>query len=188
MKKIQGFQDSPLTRKGKQLIEEWGATLSQWKWHRIVASDLGRVQQTVEILNRSLNLPIHFEHRLREQSWGEWEGLTIPYIRENFPQELERRVALGWEFSAPGGESRNYLRKRLFTLLKQLHSNYPGEKILIVCHQGVIKATLYHIAGRAFLPEEDPLVQHNSFHLITCNKGDFTSRKLNIPRDYKSED
>lgn len=185
-KMIQGSADSPLSAKGQQQIGQWGDTLSQWNWNQIVASDLGRVRQTVEILNTRLQLPTTFDIRLREQSWGQWEGLTIGFIKENHKQELERQVALGWDFSAPEGETRASVRKRAVTTLQDLHDKFPGQKILIVCHQGVIKSLLYHITGRAFLPGEDPLIQHNSFHLITCHLHQFNVQKLNIPRSHDS--
>lgn len=184
-KKIQGYGDSPLTDNGILQTEEWGQTLTQWKWHRIVASDLGRVRQTVAILNHSLQLPVAYNASLREQSWGEWEGLTINTIKQIHKAELERRVALGWEFSPPGGESRNEVRKRVFSSLLDLHHRFRDQKILVICHHGVIKTILYHITGREFLPGEDPLLHHNNFHLIRCEKGCFSTAQLNIPRTFR---
>lgn len=178
--------DSPLTARGRSQIDQWGTTLGQWHWDRIVASDLGRVVETVEILNKKLHLPITYDTRLREQSWGRWEGLTLPHIHENFSQDLALRVAKGWGFSAPGGESRDAVRQRVQGILTEISSNFPGEKILIICHQGVIKALIYHLMNRAFLPEEDPLLQVNGFHLVALESGVFSINKLNIPRSFRS--
>jgi broad specificity phosphatase PhoE len=183
-KRIQGSEDSPLSAKGEQQIGQWAQTLCQWHWDRVVASDLGRVRQTVEIVNRSLALPVQYNSQLREQSWGDWEGLTIPHIKKHFSDELQRQIARGWKFSAPGGETRASVRDRVFATLLELHRQYPGQKILIICHHGVIKAVLYQIAGRAFLPDEDNLIEHNNFHLIDCCRGSFSSRQLNIPRTF----
>lgn len=181
-KRIQGSCNSPLTPKGISQTKEWAHILHQWEWDQIYASDLGRVKQTVAILNESLQLPTYFDERLREQNWGEWEGLTIPSVKRDFKQELRRRVALGWEFSAPGGESRTSVLNRVFEALEQIVKEAPRKKTLIVCHQGVIKAILYHLSGREFLPEEDPLIQHNNFHLLSYDKNTFDILRLNIPR------
>ena len=181
-KKIQGSEDSPLTTAGKNMVSEWAMTLQQWNWDRIYASDLGRVRQTVEILNKTLRCTVQYDKRLREQKWGEWEGLTISQIKKQFTEDLDRRVALGWEFKAPGGETRSAVRQRVFNALKEIAANHPDENILIVCHQGVIKSVLYHITGRAFLPGEDPLLRHNCFHRITCSRDSFSPLELNIPR------
>lgn len=181
-KRIQGFSNSPLTAKGISQTKEWAETLQQLEWDQIYASDLGRVKQTTAILNESLQLPTFFDTRLREQNWGKWEGLTIPVIKKDYKEELKKRVALGWGFSAPGGETRSSVLKRVFEVLQSISNNNPGKKTIIVCHQGVIKAILYHLSNRQFLPEEDPLIQHNNFHIISCTKNKFNIERLNIER------
>jgi probable phosphoglycerate mutase len=181
-KKIQGSGDSPLTEEGRQQTAEWIGILKEYRWDRILASDQGRVRETVAILNRGLNLPTTYDSRLREQNWGNWEGLTIPSIRKNYKAELARRVAMGWNFSAPGGESRHTVKERVLAALIEAAESRPGQRILVVCHQGVIKSALYHITGRDFLPGEDPLMHHNRLHIISCDGNSFSTVQLNIPR------
>lgn len=182
LKKIQGSGDSPLTKKGREETDQWVKTIQKYHWDRIIASDLGRVKETVAILNSRLQLPVSFDQRLREQNWGDWEGLTIPYIKENYREDLARRVAMGWNFSAPGGETRNAVKDRVLAALYESAIKWPGQKILVICHQGVVKSVLYFITKREFLPGEDPLLQHNRLHLITCTGKNFAAEELNIPR------
>ena len=182
LKKIQGSADSPLTARGRHDTRNWVKTLQLYHWDRIIASDLGRVRATVDILNRELGLPVSFDARLREQHWGDWEGMTIPSIQENLKEELARRVARGWHFSAPGGESRLAVKDRVLTTLLECAQTWPGQKILVVCHQGVVKSVLYFLLGREFLPEEDPLLHHNRLHLIGCSEQRFSLLELNISR------
>ncbi|BHH84399.1 histidine phosphatase family protein [Desulforhopalus sp. 52FAK] len=181
-KKIQGLKNSPLTPWGISQTRAWLPTLQKWDWDQIYASDLGRVKQTVALLNEGLHIPFHFDVRLREQNWGDWEGRTIASIRAEQAEQLKTRVARGWDFSAPGGETRASVRDRVFTVLKEIADNSPGKKTLIVCHQGIIKAILYHLSNRAFLPEEDSIVKANNLHLITHNDNIFTIDTLNIER------
>ena len=131
-KRIQGSGNSPLTPKGVARTREWAKTLQQWQWDQIHASDLGRVKQTVSILNETLQLPVFFDKRLREQHWGEWEGLTLSSIKTDHKTELERQIARGWEFTAPGGEARYTVRDRVFDCLQQIVIECPGKKILYV--------------------------------------------------------
>lgn len=182
-KRIQGFGDSPLSAEGREQTAGWVATLQAHRWDRILASDLGRVRETVAILNSRLQLPVDHDPRLREQDWGEWQGLTLPYVQQAFREELARRVALGWEFSAPGGESRNVVKDRVFSALREAAGKWPGDSILVVCHQGVIKTALYHITGRDYLPGEDPLLHHNRLHIIGLFDSGFAPVQLNIPRN-----
>lgn len=182
LKKVQGSADSPLTAGGREQTEEWGLTLQRFQWTRILCSDLGRVKETVAILNRTLSLPVEIDQRLQEQCWGDWEGMTIPDITRQFHEELTRQIARGWNFTAPGGESRAAVRDRLFTALIDAAARWQGQRILVVCHQGVIKSALYHLTGREFLPGEDPLLQHDSLHLVRWNGKQFRPLELNIPR------
>jgi broad specificity phosphatase PhoE len=182
LKKIQGSKDSPLTAKGKEQTSKWAKVLTSYGWDRIIGSDQGRVRETVSILNRELQLPVTFDRRLREQHWGVWEGMTIADIQEKYREDLARRVAMGWKFSAPGGETRFTVRDRILTTLLESAKESPGQKILVVCHQGVVKAAIYSITGREFLPGEDPLLQHNKLHIIRCTGQDFAAVRLNIAK------
>jgi broad specificity phosphatase PhoE len=183
LKKIQGLADSPLSPAGRKQTAEWTRVLANYGWQRIVASDQGRVVETVAILNREWQLPISHDPRLREQHWGEWEGLTIPTIEREFAAELQTRIALGWQFAPPGGESRAAVRDRALAALRAAAGTWPGEKILVVCHQGVIKTTLYHLTNRAFVPGADPRLHHDRLHLIACHAGQFDPVRLNIARN-----
>ena len=165
-KMIQGQQDSPLSPAGQQEAARWGRKLVPYSWQRILCSDLGRAQETSELINQTLNLPIHRDERLREQNWGEWTGMTLAGIREQQLKQLEKQVRSGWLFKPTGGESREAVLKRSLAALENAHTSWPGEKILIVCHEGVIKCLLYHLAGRKFLPEEPPLIKPKQLHFL----------------------
>ena len=178
--RIQGSGNSPLTEEGREGVKEWIPLLKTYGWNRIIASDLGRVKQTVEIINRKLQLPVSFDPRLQEQHWGDWEGLKLSTIRSEMAEELSARIPLGWDFSAPGGETRRAVNLRTKQALLEYTHRYPGEKILIVCHQGVIKCLLYELTNRKFVPEEDALLNHNALHLLKSEEKGFSIIKLNI--------
>ena len=180
LKKIQGSADSPLSAAGKKQTAAWAESLKKSGWDRIIASDLGRVRATVAILNEKLHLPVIFDAQLREQHWGEWEGMTLPDVQQHCREDLARRVAMGWEFAAPGGETRRAVKDRVLATLRRGAQQWPGQKILVVCHRGVIKSVLYAFDGRDFLPGEDPLLQHNRLHLISYNGEDFAPLQLNV--------
>ena len=186
-KRVQGLGDSPLTKEGKRQIEYWSTFLATMDFNRIIASDLGRVRQTVDILNQRLDLPVYFEPALREQSWGEWEGMTVADVQENFSTRLEQEVERGWNFTAPGGESRAAVRDRATQALETCHNRFRGERILVVCHLGVIKCLLYALAGRSFLPHEPKLIEGNRLHEITFDSNGMHIGRLNIGNSLQQE-
>ncbi|MDW7771567.1 MAG: histidine phosphatase family protein [Desulfobulbaceae bacterium] len=167
-KKIQGQLDSPLSPAGREQAAAWGKELSGFSWQRILCSDLGRARETAALINEALNLPVMVEPKLREQDWGQWSGMTLAELRNSAPGLLLRQVRSGWNFRPPGGESRQEVLERCLPVLQEAGTSYPGERILVVCHEGVIKCLLYHLLGRRFLPEEPKKIQGFHLHLLEC--------------------
>jgi len=178
-KRVQGHGDSPLTPQGVSTLKRWASQLGQENWQRILCSDLGRVQQSVEVLNETLGLPVTIDKNLREQHWGEWEGMKVKDVLEQYPEELARQTKRGWDFRPPGGESRTEVRDRFFKALEHHRSAMPTAKTLIVCHLGVIKCAIYSVANRMFLEDEPPLLKKNAMHTLTFN-GTYALNQLNI--------
>jgi broad specificity phosphatase PhoE len=182
-KRIQGREDTPLTLEGKKKTVIWSHYLTNFKWDRIAASDLGRVKETVSILNRTLDLPISWDKRLREQNWGDWEGMRLTDVKNSSPEMFGRQINAGWDFKPPQGESRRSVQQRAHAAILETTAKWPNKKILVVCHQGVIKCLLYHIAKRSFLPEESKLIDKDRLHTIIFNDGIFEILQRNMAPD-----
>ena len=105
-KRIQGQSDSPLSEQGRRQAAAWGHDLKRFAWSRILASDAGRALATAERINASLQVPLTTDARLREQDWGQWEGITIPRIEAEQSPALTAQVNAGWDFCPPQGEDR----------------------------------------------------------------------------------
>ena len=178
-KLIQGQQDSPLSEAGRQMAADWGRSLASYSWQRIVCSDLGRTRETTELINQTLKLPAHPDKRLREQDWGEWSGMTLADVKQNHEKLLQDLVRSGWLFQPPEGESRNQVLKRSLAALYEAHTSWPGESILVVCHEGVIKCLPYHLTRHKFLPEEPPLIRSKHLHFLEHDNGTLYLKGLN---------
>lgn len=165
-KKIQGLSDSPLTTDGEQQAYDWGQILSPFSWDRILASDAGRSLTTAERINAFLKLPIETDHRLREQDWGRWAGKTIAQLKAEQPLELAEQTNAGWNFRPTDGEDRRSVLARSQAALQDAFTRWPGENILVVTHEGVIKCLVYHLSGRQFLPTEPPLLKSSQLHRL----------------------
>lgn len=179
--RIQGRKDSPLSAKGRKQVHEWGAFLEDYTIDQIIASDLGRVRETVAILqNYCKTAPIHWNPALREQAWGEWEGKTFRELKAEQAEELAAQIRAGWDFCPPGGESRKDVLQRGLSAIHETLQQFPGKRLLVVCHEGIVKALIYHLAGRAFLPEEKKLLQKRQLHLLLGNQDTLSLGPLNV--------
>jgi probable phosphoglycerate mutase len=178
-KKIQGHSDSPLTAAGKRQAQNWGRILAPFGWDRILVSDVGRAVVTAGCVNELLNLPVELDTRIREQDWGRWVGMTVSQIQSREARELDRQMHAGWDFCPPGGESRLALLKRCRRALQDAARRYPGETILVVCHEGVVKALVYNILGREYLPHEPAVLKSYQLHWLANGKDGLQIEQIN---------
>ena len=169
-KKIQGHSDSPLTPEGEFQASRWGKILNQFPWNRLLASDTGRALATAEIINTYLKIPLTIDSRLREQDWGDWVGKTISQIQTAAPRMLDGQISAGWGFCPPAGEDRKSVLARSQRALQEAAGRWPGENILVVTHEGVIKSLVYHLCGRKFLPSEPPLLKSYRLHWLVYDR------------------
>jgi probable phosphoglycerate mutase len=105
--RIQGHLDLPLTALGVAQAEAAGRLLKSILAGRdaaVLASPLGRARRTAEIIAAALRLsqePISIEPRLREVSWGEWDGRSRDELEAMQPG-IWRRLQRDWSFAPPG--------------------------------------------------------------------------------------
>ena len=179
-KRVQGHGNSPLTEHGRSMTAKWAAFLADGGWQHILCSDLGRVRETAQIINEVLQIPITEDVRLREQDWGDWEGLKVDDVRRDFATELAVMSAQGWDFCPPNGESRKDVRDRTLAALASYRAKHPAGKTLVICHLGVIKCLVYGVAGCSFLPDDNITVEKGCLHHILYEQGQYRLGPLNI--------
>ena len=178
-KLIQGQKDTPLTEFGLHQAQTWGQCLSSCAFDRLLSSDLGRALASAETINRSLQIPIDTSMKLRELDWGAWTGKRVKDIKAKNPQLLTSMEAAGWLFCPPGGESRKKVRKRACEALMAAARKWPGETILTVTHEGVIKCLIYGLLQRAYLPHEPPLIAPYHLHWLVVAAGELRIEQVN---------
>ena len=80
--KIQGHEDSPLTKKG---LDQARQAAQQFKDHHFAAvfsSDLIRAQRTAEIIAAEHQLTVQTTQFLREKAYGKFAGLKFPDFKK----------------------------------------------------------------------------------------------------------
>jgi len=146
--RIQGHADSPLTPTGRLWAAGWGQRLAGSGITQLLCSDTGRALATAQAVQDALDLPLGTDPRLREQDWGQWTGCFPRRLKKESAKVYRRQQARGWQFRPPGGESHLEVLERALSALKDAAARHPGESILVVTHDGVIKCLLYHLAIR----------------------------------------
>ncbi len=112
----------------------------------IFSSDLARARETAAIIARAHNLQTVLDPRLREQSFGIYEGRPVSELIDRMARENSDYTC----FRAEGGECRDDLDARVTGFLTDLREIYTDETVAVVTHNGVLKLLLARMIGCEF--------------------------------------
>ena len=142
-RRYQGGSDSPLTERGLAQADAVGrflCGLPQAQSAGLVASPIGRARRTAEIIRQCLGRsePLRFDDRLRELSFGSWDGFTRAEIAALRPGAFDDEQR-DWYFATPDGETYEVFAGRVGAWLAEAESE---DRPLIVVTHGVVTRVL----------------------------------------------
>ncbi|HVS63540.1 MAG TPA: histidine phosphatase family protein [Thermoanaerobaculia bacterium] len=142
-----GSRDETLTDLGRRQADALAALLGQLPIELVLSSPLRRALDTAQAIGKAASLEVRVDDRLREQSFGAWEGLSRDEVRARSAED--RALLEAWERSAevapPGGESLHSVQRRALDLIEELRSSAPAAAmrwVVLVSHVGPIKSLL----------------------------------------------
>ncbi len=145
--RFQGQLDVPLNDMGfeqaQRLKTRMVQALGEWQAQgrvptRLISSDLQRAQQTAAPVARALGHACEIAPGLREQCFGDFEGMRVPEIKEKFPSAWQRWLDFDADYAVEGAESTRVFHDRVITALGQLAAQFPDEHVVVVTHGGVL--------------------------------------------------
>lgn len=145
--RYQGQEDSPLSELGMEQARRVGEFLSRRKISAVYCSDLGRAVLTAQCIADYHNLVPILDQRLREMSFGAWEGLTRGEVVEQYPELYHARQRDNAAHPVPGGEAPEDVVKRVRSCLDDLVVEHRGETIVVVSHGAALRMTLASLLG-----------------------------------------
>lgn len=143
---FRGSKDDPLSTEGWAQMQ--AAIGDDEQWDVILTSPLQRCRVFASTLAGRLGLPLHEEPRLREIGFGDWEGLTAETIGQRYgPDALSRFWADADRNPPPGGEPFQAFQARVRAGWEHWTGRLAGQRVLLVCHGGVVRVVLGHVMG-----------------------------------------
>jgi broad specificity phosphatase PhoE len=147
-RRAQGHLDSPLTAAGRAQARAMGLALARelrLAGHEpssviVRASPLGRVRETLAFAAEAAGLAHDedcFDHRLREMSWGDWDGLNGAEIETGWPGALAARRLDHWRYQPPNGESYVMVFERARPVLDDIVALALERPVAVFAHGGV---------------------------------------------------
>lgn len=119
---------------------------------KIISSDLSRAAQTARALGTKLHVEVSLDERLREISYGQWEGHTRDEIRLAWPEEFEAWRRGGDDVRITGGESRTEAATRCASAVVEAEKAMDGGTLVCVSHGGTLKGAIFRLLDAPGLP------------------------------------
>ena len=165
--RLQGQRDIPLNDTGRAQARRNGtaikADMPEAASFDFIASPLSRSRETMEIVRAAMGLPPeHYatDDRLKELTFGRWEGFTGDDLRAVSAELIAAREKDKWGFLPPGGESYRILSERVAGWLAGI-----VRPTFVVAHGGVGRVLRRMILGldpieavSLFFPQDQVLV------------------------------
>jgi 2,3-bisphosphoglycerate-dependent phosphoglycerate mutase/probable phosphoglycerate mutase len=150
--RMQGQLDSDLTEVGMEQIRAAAPVLAGYEPAYIVSSDLTRAARTAEEVGQVCGMPVKLDPRLRETHLGQWQGLTLPDVKNGWPGSWDVwRGDPTW--SPPDGESRVDVAARAMPLIDEIvdqfdgFDNGPRATAMLIAHGGLIASLSCALMG-----------------------------------------
>lgn len=149
-----GHTDVPLSSAGgdamRALVDRWPAELDGIRPVRLVSSDLRRAVESAAILRDAWSLGVAYDPRLREMSFGEWDGRSWQDLELRDGERLGVWMQAWTTAVTPGGEGAGDVARRAAVWLGTQLTDGLGESewVTVVSHAGWIRAALCLLLGR----------------------------------------
>ena len=150
--RFQGQADIPLDERGRAQAQRAGAALAELVPAAIVASDLGRAQETAAAVSATTGLGVRTDARLREIHVGTWEGLTAEQVLEIDPEQGARYLKGEDVRRSATGETIAEVADRVCAALVEIADEADdGSTVIVVMHGLAARVGVCRFVG---LPQE----------------------------------
>jgi alpha-ribazole phosphatase/probable phosphoglycerate mutase len=144
--RYRGQVDHPLSETGWAQMREAVAQVKLEKpWDAIVTSPLSRCADFAHELATELHCPVKIEQDLMEIGFGDWEDKTSEEVYALDPDAFHNFYRDPVAYPPPGAEPVADFCARVSGVLQTLEGRNPGQRILVVGHAGMIRASIRHV-------------------------------------------
>jgi len=167
----EGVADPELAPDGLEQARRLAEYLSTEQISAIYVSPLKRAQETAAPLARHIGLTPVVEDDISEFDRNSSEYVPIEELRGTDDPRWLKMIRGEWE---EGHDHPDLFRKRVIDACERIIARHAGERVVAVCHGGVINQYLAHILGIQtqlgfFYP------QYTSIHRVTASRNGLRS-------------
>lgn len=158
-KRLQGAKiDQDLNAVGRAYAEKAAAHFDPSEFAAVYTSPLKRAIETAQIFTKGQK-KLHLDKRLLEFDFGEWDGMKMAEIRQQYPDVVDPwgKVNRHYVKYAPHGETYQHFDQRCGSFLDEMYQKYPKQKVLVVAHGRLIRMMAAHYLTHGNMDQIDTL-------------------------------
>ncbi len=137
--RAQGHTDIELDATGKAQAQCLASAFQEIGISRVISSDLARAKQTAQAVHQVTGGEFIIDTRLRERSFGTWEGLQFDEVLRR-REEIEKQGVDLFQHRPDEGESMQDVWDRVTSIVTDLSAQ--KEPLAIITHGGTLSVLL----------------------------------------------
>ncbi len=152
--KLQGRTDIPLNEEGRKMAREAAKEYKDINFDIAFCSPLSRAKETADILLEGRNIPVIYDDRLAEMSFGVCEGMKYYFANNDSPVSRFFNDPEHYDDPPEGAESMDELFERTGEFLKEKVKPEldAGKDVLIVGHGAMNSSIICQVKN---MPRKD---------------------------------
>lgn len=140
--RYQGRTDVALSEKGIAQAEKTKERFRTVSLDGVISSPLKRAAHTAKGIAQTHGLPLETDARLKELSFGDWEGKTYDEIEKIWPGMIEAMYHDAGTMKLPHGESFADCQKRCMEAISDIIKRGDNKTYAIVCHGAALRTII----------------------------------------------
>ncbi len=142
-----GDLDPELTPEGIQMAEGFAAAYRALPWTAAYVSPMKRTIATAKPLCDAVGMEMHLRDGLKEIRYGAWEGQTLEFVKQKYPDDYVRWLTEPAWNPPTGGETAVEIASRASLVVAEIEERYSTGNVLIVSHKATIRIILCSLLG-----------------------------------------
>jgi broad specificity phosphatase PhoE len=142
-----GDLDVELTPEGIQMAEAFATTYRSLNWEAAYVSPMKRTIATAKPVCDAVGLEMQIRPGLKEISYGEWEGKTPEFVKQNYSEDYMHWLAEPAWNPPTGGETAVQIASRASLVVAEIEETYSSGNVLVVSHKATLRIILCSLMG-----------------------------------------
>lgn len=145
----------------------------------IYTTPFSRTKDTMEKLAQIKSIEINETDKFNEIDFGEFDGLNFDIIKRDYPEEFEKMIKEGLEYTYPKGESLIDTFDRVSKELEKILKDKDNKTILICSHGGTIRNILSYLISKDYKYHWNFKIDNASVSVVEVENDFAVINKLN---------